>query len=114
MNTINNNVVGAFVKATKKVNGKNEYVTLYGMIDGIYCGGESYGLITADLKDGTWTSCLIDPDKTTFLEDAAEIALARKCAQLYCKSEKASIDWRIKRLVDRKNAVAEIEKLTMK
>lgn len=101
------NVIGVFVKATKKENG-GKVVTLYGMIDGTYCNDTQYGIITA-LKDGTWISCLVNPEDATFLTNESEIAMARANALAYCKAEKDSLDKRIAKLLGIKKGVEELE-----
>ena len=103
------NVVGAFVKANKKVSGKT--VVLYGMIDGTYFGGESYGLITADEKDGSWTSCLINPADTTFLTNKNELAIAKRRAQLYIDCERADLEHKIARLEAERKTIEQLAAL---
>ena len=98
---VNASYVGALVKVTKR--GK----TYYGMVDGVY-GNTTYGFISSDAKDGSWTTALAEPNEVEFLETETEKRKAYKAAMGYIKAEGESLDWKIKRLADEKAALKQL------
>ena len=103
---VNASYVGALVKITKK--GK----VMYGMIDGVY--GDCYGFITSDEKDHSWTTALATPNELEIIEADAEKRKAYKAAKGYVKAEGESIEWKIKALVNQKDALKQLDALLAK